>query len=387
MKFNALTQMKAKNLGPGKHADGQGLWLIKAEKQFGKWIVRLIIHSKRREMGLGRWPDVSIAEARERAAEARKSVRDGIDPIEARQALHKKPVRLSIAEAVQSCFEARQAELKHDGKAGRWLSPLNTHVLPKIGKRAIEELDQHMIKEVLDPIWHSKADTARKALNRLNLTLEHAAALGLEVDLQAPMKARALMGKQRHEVTNIPSMPYQEVPAFYAWLIKQDLIAAKALQFLILTAARTSEVRLATFDEIKDGIWHLPAERTKTGAPLRIPLSSAAQDLIDLMPRMKGCPYIFASNRGKPLSDMAMSSLMKREGYSARPHGFRASFRTWADEQTDYPFEVKEMALGHKVGSTTVRAYQRSDHLEARTEFMQSWQRQINRHLLHSAPK
>ncbi|MCG3269024.1 tyrosine-type recombinase/integrase [Yoonia sp. I 8.24] len=369
--------MKAKNLGPGKHADGQGLWLIKKEKISGKWIVRIVIQGKRREMGLGRWPDVSIAEARERASEARQHVRDGMDPIAERQEQSKKPLSLTVEEAVHGCFEARQAELKHDGKAGRWLSPLKTHILPKIGSKPIESIDQHAIKDVLDPIWHSKADTARKALNRLNLTLSHAAALGLEVDLQAPMEARALMGKQRHEVTNIPSMPYQEVPKFYKWLSGQELIAAKALQFLILTAARTSEVRLATFDEITEGVWRLPAERTKTGAPHRIPLSKAAQNLIATMPHMKDCPYIFASNRGKPLSDMAMSTLMKREGYTARPHGFRASFRTWADEQSDYPFEVKEMALGHKVGSNTVRAYQRSDQLEARISLMEDWQNSI----------
>lgn len=164
MKINALTQMKAKNLGQGKYADGQGLWLIKKDKVSGKWIVRVVIHGKRREMGLGRWPDVSIAEARERAAEARKRVRDGVDPIVERQELLRKPKRLTVADAVQSCFEARQAELKNDGKAGRWLSPLNTHVLPKIGKLLIEDIDQHRIKEVLDPIWHKKADTASKAL-------------------------------------------------------------------------------------------------------------------------------------------------------------------------------------------------------------------------------
>lgn len=159
-------------------------------------MLRLVVEGKRREMGLGRWPDVSIAEARELAAEARKKLRAGSDPIEVRtKARKKKPVRLTVKQAVDGCFEAKKAELKGEGEAGRWMSPLAVHVLPVIGKTAIEDVDQHVLKKVLEPIWHSKADTARKALNRLSLTLKHAAALGLEVDLQATMKVRALLGK------------------------------------------------------------------------------------------------------------------------------------------------------------------------------------------------
>ena len=373
MKRHALTQMTAKNLGHGKHADGQGLWLIKRDKSAGKWIVRVVISGKRREMGLGPWPDVGIAEARERASLARRQVRDGLDPIQERHQQRRKAHKLTLKEAVDGCFEARQAELKDDGKAGRWLSPLTHHVIPKLGKRPVEDIDQHAIKETLEPIWHAKADTASKALNRLGLTLKHAAALGLDVDLQAPLKARALLGKQRHTIQHIPSMPYQELPAFYAWLSKQTLVAAYALRFLILTAARTSEVRLATYDEIEGDVWHLAPERTKTGIAHRIPLSAQALEVLAQSPKEEGNPYIFRSKKAKPLSDMAMSTFMKREGYSARPHGFRASFRTWADEQTRYPFEVKELALGHQVGTQTVRAYQRSDHFTARRRLMKDW--------------
>jgi len=143
---------------------------------------------RRREMGLGPWPDVTIAEAREQAAKARRIIRDGRDPIEERLKRKQYNKHLTLAETVAGCFEARQAELKDDGKAGHWLSPLELHVLPKIGKHAVEDIDQHIIKQTLEPIWHTKADTARKAINRLNLTLKHAAALGLDVDMQATMK-------------------------------------------------------------------------------------------------------------------------------------------------------------------------------------------------------
>jgi len=372
-KRHALSALTAKNLEAGKHADGEGLWLFKYDKSAGKWFIRLTINGKRREMGLGRWPDVSLAEAREHAANARRDVRFGIDPIEARQKLRQRIERLSVADAVQGCFEARQAELKGDGIAGRWMSPLSLHVLPKIGKTAIEDLDQHSIKNVLEPIWHSKASTAEKALQRLSLTLKHAAALGLDVDLQATMKARALLGKQRHEVKHIPSMPYHEVPKFYRWLRDQPYQSCLALRFLILTATRTSEVRLASFDEIQDDVWVIPAKRTKTGVEHRVPLNDECLEIIDQAKVQSSSSFLFPSPTGKAMSDATMSRLMEREGYTYRPHGFRASFRTWVEEQTDTPFEVKETALGHKVDVGIVGAYQRSDRLEKRRVLMQRW--------------
>ena len=365
-KRHALSALQAKNLEAGKYADGEGLWLAKHDKSAGKWFIRLMVNGKRREMGLGRWPDVSLAEAREHAATARRNVRFGIDPIEERRKQRQHIDRLTVADAVQGCFEARQAELKGDGIAGRWMSPLHLHVLPKIGKTAIEDLDQHIIKGVLEPIWHSKASTAEKALQRLSLTLKHAAALGLDVDLQAAMKARALLGKQRHEVTHIPAMPYQELPEFYHWLSEQPLQSCQALRLLILTVTRTSEVRLATFDEFKGDVWTIPHNRTKTGIEHRVPLNSMCLGIIEQTRQNSHTKYLFSSPTGKAMSDAAMSRFMEREGYDYRPHGFRASFRTWVEEKTDTPFEVKETALGHKVDVGIIGAYQRSDRLEKR---------------------
>ena len=373
VKRNELTAMQANALGKGKYADGQGLWLVKSRKDAGKWMLRLVVARKRREMGLGRWPDVSIAEARERASEARRMLRDGLDPILERQKAKLRSDRLLVSQAVQGCFEARQAQLKGDGKAGRWLSPLNIHVLPKIGKLPIEDLDQHAIKKALEPIWHTKADTARKAMNRLNLTLQHAAALGLDVDLQATMKARALLGKQRHKAKHIPSLPYQEAPAFYAWIASKPYTSCLALRFLILTAARTSEVRFAKFSEIDGDIWIIPAERTKTGIEHRVPLSSEALRVLEIARKDNPYGFVFPSPHGKPMSDATMSRFMEREGYDARPHGFRATFRTWVEEQTSTEYEVKETALGHKVDKGIVGAYQRSDRLEKRRRLMQLW--------------
>jgi len=371
--LNALTQLKAKNLGPGKHFDGQGLMLVKRQKQSGKWMLRLTIGGKRREMGLGRWPDVSIAEARQRASDARRAVRDGGDPIAERQAHRQKATRLTVEDAIHQCFAARQAELKNDGQAGRWLSPLSVHVIPKIGSMAVEDVDQHVLKRTLEPIWHDKADTARKAMNRMNLTLKHAAALGLDVDLQAVMKAQALLGKRRHVTKHIPALPYQDTPAFYRWLCTQSSVSALALRFLILTVARTSEVRFATRKEIEDGIWSLDPSRTKTATAHRVPLSPEAQEVVAHCVQIGGSDLLFPSPRGKAMSDATMSRLMEREGLTARPHGFRATFRTWVEEQTDTPFELKETALGHQVGSEVERAYQRSDLLDKRRDLLGRW--------------
>jgi len=348
---HALNQMKAKNLGPGKHFDGQGLMLVKSRKDAGKWILRLVINGKRREMGLGRWPDVSIAEARQRAADARRQLRDGVDPIQARQAEQRLEKRLTVEEAIEQCFAARQAELKNDGQAGRWLSPLSVHVIPKIGSMAIEDVDQHVLRKMLEPIWHEKADTARKAM----------------------MKTQALLGKRRHEVKHIPSLPYPEAPKFYRWLCGQKLVSATALRFLILTVARTSEVRFATTDEINEDVWVLDPTRTKTATAHRVPLSSEAQRVLEDRIVIGNSDLLFPTARGKAMSDATMSRMMEREGYDARPHGFRATFRTWVEECTDAAFEVKETSLGHQVGSEVERAYQRSDLLEKRRVLLEEW--------------
>lgn len=366
--------MVAKNLSAGKYADGQGLWLIKRERHAGNWMLRLVVNGRRREMGLGRWPDVSIAEAREAAAKARRSCREGNDPILQRRKARKPITRVSLKRAVELCFEARKAELKRDGDAGRWMSPLAVHVIPKIGAYPVEEIDQHVLKDLLGPIWHEKPETAEKALNRISLTLTHAAALGLSVDLQATMKARALLGKQRRTTVHIPSLPYAEAPRFYRELIGQQTVSAWALRLLMVTLARTSEVRLAPFAEFAEDVWNLPGSRTKNGLARRVPLVSEAANVLAHCRQQSPNGLLFPAYKGQAISDAAMATLMKRAGYSARPHGFRATFRTWVEEQTDAPFEVKEAALGHVVDSQTVGAYQRSDRLQKRRLLLEKWE-------------
>ena len=212
-----LSAAAVKNAQAGKYCDGAGLWLVKRDAEHGKWVLRATVFGRRREMGLGGLSQVSLNQARELADRWRNVVNSGKDPIKERTAAARAQARAdsSFSMIAREAFEARKAELKGDGLAGRWFSPLELHVLPKLGKMPIEEVDQRDIKDVLAPIWHTKADTARKALNRIGIVFRHAAAMGLTVDLQATEKAKALLGATRHVVKHIESVPWRDVPAFY----------------------------------------------------------------------------------------------------------------------------------------------------------------------------
>lgn len=370
---NKLTATQIKRLSPGKYNDGGGLWLHKREGGGGQWFLRVTIHGRRREMGLGGLYDVTLAEAREEAERWRSMVRANKDPIKERARIRRESDRgdHTLASVTESAFKARQAELKGNGKAGRWLSPLNIHVLPKLGRVPIEEIDQQDIKNTLAPIWHEKADTARKAMNRLRIVFRYAAAMDLDVDIQATDKARALLGKQRHVVKNIPSIAWAHVPEFYASLTEPS-VGNLALKFLILTAARTTEVRFCNASEIEDNIWTIPADRMKAGKEHRIPLSRQATEILKQAELWQKDGFYFWSRRAV-ISDAAMSSIMKRRNMTERPHGFRSSFRTWCAETTDTPREIAETALAHVVGGTVERAYRRTDYLDQRRDLMQRW--------------
>jgi integrase len=330
-------------------------------------------------MGLGGYPEVSLAQARETAERWRALAKHGRDPVKERERERRTARRedISLAIITADAFEARKAELKGDGKAGRWLSPLNLHVLPKLGKVPVTDIDQRDIRDCLAPIWHEKADTARKAMNRLSIVLKHAAALGLDVDLQATEKARALLGKSRHVPKHIPAMAWGDVPAFYASL-EEPTLAHLALRLLILNpGVRSKPIRLLRLEEIEGDVWTVPAENLKgrKGATVdyRMPLSSEAQRIIDLARPHARNGFLFPNNRQGVISDMTLSRHMERRGLEARPHGFRSSLRTWLDENTDAAFEVKEMMIAHTTGSAVVRAYRRTDFLEQRRKLTERW--------------
>jgi integrase len=379
--MHKLSAVALKGFSPGKHEDGAGLRFVRRANGSAAWAMRFTVHGRRREMGLGPYPAISLKAARDIAADARQMAKRGIDPItqreverrEARRNLH------MLSDVARDCYEARKAELKGDGTAGRWFSPLEIHILPKLGKVPVAEVDQIAVRDALAPIWHAKAETAQKAAGRLNLVLKHAAALGLTVDLQAVEKARALLGKQRHEPKPIEALSWQDVPAFYGSL--GDSVTELALRLLILTGVRSAPVRLATPDQfdLEARIWTVPAGNMKgrkgSTKDFRVPLSDEAMSVVQEALRHNG-DVLFPGRKGQPISDMTMSKYMRDRGMSTRPHGFRSSLRTWA-EDTGQPFEVAETALGHTIGNKVERVYQRSDLIEKRAAMMAAWANHI----------
>lgn len=372
--LNKLTAVKVKTACPGKYNDGGGLWLHKRPDGGGQWFLRVQIHGRRREMGLGSTSDVTLKEARESAERWRAVAREGKDPIKERERVRRESAKFdhTLASVAEHAHEARKAELKRDGKAGRWFSPLALHVLPKLGKVPIEEIDQQDIKNTLAPIWHSKGETANKAMSRLGIVMQYGAAMGLDVDLQATAKARALLGKSRQKRRHIPSMPWPDVPAFYASL-DDGSITHLALRLLILTAVRSHPIRFCHSDEVSDGTWVIPAEKMKSEKEFRVPLSVEAQNIIQQALPFARDGFLFPSVKKGVISDATMARLMERKELQARPHGFRSSFRTWCAEATDTPREIAEMALAHTVGGKVELSYRRTDYLEKRRVLMERW--------------
>ena len=374
--INRLSALSVKNLPAGKHADGGGLWLIKRDDGGGKWIYRYDLKGKRREMGLGSSRFVSLKEVRVEADRWRRVVATGKDAIRQRDRQRREAdvARPTLETVAKECFEARKADLKGGGTAGRWYSPLEIHVMPKIGDVPIEEITQNDLKNTLAPIWHKKAETARKAMNRLAIVFRHGAAMGLPVDMQATEKAKALLGAQRKQSVHIPAMPWREVPEFIASLTDGGMVE-QCLIFSILTACRSGEVRAATWDEIDEtaNVWSIPADRMKAQKEHRVPLADEMIDVLDRVRPHAREGFVFPSQRKGCVSNMAMGMLMRRRGLEYRPHGFRSSFRDWCAEKTDVPREVAEACLAHTTGSEVERAYRRTDFLDRRRDLMQKW--------------
>lgn len=378
MAKNKLTALKIKSAPVGKHNDGDGLWFHRRHDGGAQWFLRYTIYGRRREMGLGSFDDVSLSEARALALQWRTLLRQGKDPIKEREKLQRDAAKTDslLSVVAEAAFEARKAELKGDGEAGRWFTPLRLHVLPKLGKMPVEEIDQNDIANTLKPIWHTKADTARKAMNRLGIAIRHGSAMGFDVDIQVTEKAKELLGKTRHKAKNIPSLPWREVPAFYENL-GASTMSSLALRLLILTAVRSGPLRQARWEEIDGNTWTIPAEKMKSlrdaAEDFYVPLSTEAQRVLDILRPFQRDGFVFPSPKKGVLSDMAMLKFLKDQGHDFRPHGFRSSFSTWVQEATDTPDKIAKHSLSHSVGSKVDRAYARTTLLDKRRVLMERW--------------
>lgn len=382
---NRLFKKTVEHAKAGKHYDGGGLFLRVDKTGTGRWVFRFRQHGRQREMGLGSRESISLADVRKERDRWASFVAQGHDPIRQREieAQARSVEPLTLETVALACFDARKTTLKGDGNAGRWLSPVRLHVFPKLGKKPIEEVNQNDIVDALSPIWKEKAVTARKAINRLGLIMTHGAAIGLDVDLLAIQKAKALLGAQDHKVKHIASMPWREVPTFYDSLEGEGMVA-ECLRFIIMTVGpRSAPARNARWSDIDlDGqIWTVRGEDMKGQKgktdDFRVPLSNGAMSILQRVKPFERDGLVFPSPRKGCISDMATGRLMQRRGLEYRPHGFRSSFRDWC-EHVGVEYIVAEMCLAHTVGGRVERAYRRDDLLEKRAVAMQRWSDHCN---------
>ena len=374
---------------PGRYAVGAGAYLQISKRGTKAWLFRYQRDGKARQMGLGPCALVTLAEARAKAVEARKALLEGYDPLEAKAA-RRANARLEAAkgltfrdcaEQMISSHEAAWKNLKH---RAQWRSTLATYCYPAFGELPVANVDTGLVLKSIEPIWTAKPETAGRVRGRIEAVLDWAKARGYR-DGENPARWRGHLDKllpnrrKVRSVRNHPALPHAELPGFMAELRSRQSVSARALEFAILTAARTSEVIGATWPEIHDiaaKVWTIPAERMKAGKEHRVPLSERAVELLTALPREDNNPFVFVGGRaGKPLSNMAMLELLRgmRPGSGYVPHGFRSTFRDWVAEQTSYSSEVVEMALAHAIESKVEAAYRRSDLFDKRAHLMRDW--------------
>jgi integrase len=385
-RLSALAVSRAKE--PGYYPDGAGLYLHVTATGSKSWVYRFMLDGRAREMGLGPLPDTSLAEARGKALEARRLRREGIDPIEQRKTV-KAQAKLDAAKSItfKKCADeyitSHKKGWRTEKHASLWENTLATYAEPVFGSLPVQGIDTGIVMRVLDPIWAEKPETAGRVRGRIESILDWATVRGYRKG-ENPARWRGhldkLLPKQSKvaRVKHHAALPYAEIGSFMAALRAEEGVAAKALEFTILTAARTGETIGATWHDEIDldrKIWTISAERMKGEREHRVPLSAPAVTVVEAMKQLRSCDYVFpGAKRGKPISNMAMLMMlrrMKREDLTV--HGFRSSFRDWAAEQTKFPSEVVEMALAHAVGDKVEAAYRRGDLFEKRRRLMETW--------------
>lgn len=378
---------------PGTHAVGgvAGLALRVGPTGGRSWILRVRVGGKRREIGLGGFPDVPLTRARDSAREVREQIHQGIDPVARRKAAGE---ALRLAQAKQMTFEqaARKwfatMEPQWRGNKRRFnaMRRLENHAFPLLGRMPVDAIELPHVRHVLEPLWQEKTETAQKLRLSMEAVFHWATASGYrKADNPAVWKGglKAVLpapGKVAR-VVHYRALPWQEVGAFMQALRQRQGMAARALEFLVLTAARSGEVRGATWGEIDlhAKIWTVPAERMKGGKAHKVPLSDPAVRLLAALPRLVGSDYVFPAPRGGALSDMSVSAVCKRMKVDAVPHGFRSTFKDWARSCSRYPDEVSELALAHVNSDATRAAYARDELLPQRARLMADWARFCNR--------
>lgn len=367
---------------PGKYFDGQGLFLKVAPSGAKRWVQRINIRGKRREIGLGGLSLMSLQEARETALENRKLARAGGDPLQAKREAQ---AVLSFEEAARKVHEMHRPTWRNPKHAAQFISTLETYTFPRMGRIRVSDVTTADVLSVLSPIWLDKPETARRVRQRIGTVMKWAVAQGWRQDNPADTIASALP-KQDKTQAHRKALPYEDLPDFVAALrmSRANEVTKLALELLILTATRSGEVRLARWEEfdLERAEWTIPASRMKAKKAHRIPLSDRvlvilrrAEELRDLCGDTSG--LVFPGTKpGRPISDMTLTKLVKALGYDIHVHGFRSTFKVWAQERTNFPREVTEAALAHTIKDKAEAAYARSDLFQKRSALMATWARQ-----------
>ena len=358
----------------GRYCDGQGLYLDVRPTGSRGWIQRLTIRGRRTELGLGGFPLVSLKEAREKAFANRKLAHEGRDPRAEKRRAESMP---TFADASRTVWKQLRPGWRSPLHARLWLGSLERHVFPHIGKMPIAEVTSADVIGILAPIWHQKAPTARKLRQRIRAVLEWAVAMDLRPDNPCD-RIGPVLGAQGNAVRHMRALPHSEVASALRTVraSKARPVTKLAFEYLVLTATRSGEVRGAVWTEIDrdEGVWTIPAGRTKGNREHRVPLSRSALEILKEAKVLgRGNRLVFPRVGGKPIGNTAMSELLRGLRIAAVPHGFRSSFRDWAAEETDHPREVAEAALAHKVRNPIEAAYRRTDLFERRRRLMDDW--------------
>ena len=372
-KYMKLNVRKIRELKePGRYADGGSLYLHIRPGGSRQWIVRTTISGKRSDIGLGSLNYVSLAEAREKAREIVKETRAGVDPLLEKRKAKAVPTFATVSEAVWNQLKPTWKSAKH---ANQWISTLEDFAYPHLANKKISDISSSHILDVLTPIWTDKPETAKRIRQRLRAIFDWAKASGYYLNENPVDAVKMALPRQKESGNHHKALQWDKLPAFMQELQQRSGISASALQFLILTAGRSGEVRYAVWNEISDDLWSIPAERMKMGKLHRVPIVRQSRQILQNMSGHSET-YIFPSQNSsqKPMSDMVFKALFKRMGYDEiTAHGFRSTFRDWASDNNVEAREVAEAVLAHQLGDQTERAYARSDMFERRKKLMAKW--------------
>lgn len=378
----ALTSVRVNSLSvAGRYGDGNGLYLVVDPSGAKRWVLRTVVHGKRRDIGLGGLRLVSLAEARMKAHEYRRLAREGGDPIEARR--QAKATVPTFAEAARSTLEQRRAGWKDEKHPSQWINTLTKYVFPVMGEKRVNQIETADVLRALSPIWLSKPETARRVRQRISTVLDWAKVAGYRSGDNPVEGVGRGLPRQNEKRGHFDAIPYVDVPQFVRKLsdVPTSEFARLGFEFLILTAARTSEVLKAQWTEVEfdNAVWTIPAARMKAGREHRVPLAPRALTLLRSAHEMRdGSELIFPGRKvGEPMSNMIFLMMLRRLGASFTAHGFRSAFRDWASECTNFPRDVCEMALAHSIKDKTEAAYRRGDLFEKRRELMAAWDHYI----------